>query len=386
MKKDNDFYWYWFVNIPRIGQRTKKKLLEAFFHPVHIFQADEHMLRDFLDRKQMTYFLSSRNTNDIEISMERLRQSSVRFIHWESEDYPDRLRRIFDPPYGFYLRGKLPEEKKPALGMIGSRKATTYGRKMAAWFAKELSEKGVQIISGLASGIDTASHRGALWGGGYTAGILGGGIDTIYPRENFNLYMEMYQKGGVLSEYNLGIPNHPGLFPLRNRLISGLSDAVFVLEAGERSGTFITVDQALEQGKEVFALPGRVTDVLSAGCNRLVSEGAIPVFHPEDVLELLFSANAGRQQVNHTLSKAKKRIDSGKEPLDLKQKKVYQLLDEKEPVSVDMLVEQCEYTVPELSHILYELEINGLVFQPNQNVYLKKPDFFLAQKNEMVYD
>ena len=171
---------------------------------------------------------------------------------------------------------------------------------MAEQFAGELSRRGIQIISGLAAGIDAAGHRGALQAGGYTLGILGGGIDTMYPRANYFLYRQMYERGGVLSEYNLGIPNSPGLFPIRNRLISAMADGVFVLEAGEKSGSFITIDQALEQGKDVFALPGRISDPLSEGCNRLIAEGAVLVQRPEDIaaplLEKYENFPAGQRQ------------------------------------------------------------------------------------------
>ena len=172
--------------------------------------------------------------------MQKLETSGVRFVHWESPEYPRKFRQLFDPPYGIYVKGRLPAEDMPVLGMVGSRAATPYGLHMAQSFAESLALQGIQIVSGLAAGIDAASHRGALRAGGYTLGILGGGIDSMYPRENFSLYMQMYERGGVLSEYNLGVPNSPGLFPLRNRLISGIADGVFVLEAGEKSATEFT--------------------------------------------------------------------------------------------------------------------------------------------------
>lgn len=377
-----DFFWFWFVNIRGIGGVTRKKLLNCFGHPERIYYGEEIELSGLLNGRQMTCFKKSRNKNNIIASMRKLEQNKIRFIHWESEEYPNALRRIFDPPYGVYLIGKMPEKNRPVLGMVGARNATIYGRKTAEYFAKSLAEHGVQIISGLAAGIDAASHRGALCGEGYTLGILGGGIDTIYPRENFNLYMELYERGGVLSEYNMGVANYPGLFPARNRLISGMSDGIFVLEAGEKSGSFITVDQALEQGKDVFSLPGRITDPMSVGCNRLISQGAYPVQTPEDILQIL----EGKKNRNILIQEQKmtesggrkddlssKIVYQGREPgfHSPEQKKIYRLLDEIIPKNFDMLLQESGYNIRTLQHILFEMELLGWVYQPNQNVYIK---------------
>ena len=178
------------------------------------------------------------------------------------------------PPDLLYYKGRFPDFSKPVLAMVGARKATIYGRNMAREFASELTGYGIQIICGMAAG-------------GYTAGILGGGIDSIYPRENFNLYQKVCKTGGIISEYNVGIPSQKGMFPMRNRIISGMADGVFVVEAGERSGSLITADQGLEQGKDIFALPGRITDRYSQGCNYLISLGAILVRSPEDIAEII---------------------------------------------------------------------------------------------------
>ena len=368
-EKEKKFYWYWFVNICGIGSVTKRKLLERFGHPVYMFHGEEKQFADILTPKQRNNFFNSRNQESLEISLRKLKEKKIHFIHWESEEYPETWRHMIDPPYGVYLIGKMPKPNKRILGMVGARNATIYGRKTAEYFARTLAENGVQIISGLAAGIDAASHRGALAGNGFTLGILGGGIDTIYPRENFNLYMELYERGGVLSEYNIGVPNHPGLFPARNRLISGLAEGIFVLEAGERSGSLITVDQALEQGKDVFALPGRITDPMSVGCNRLIAQGAYPVQRPEDILQILDE----KPERNYS-EKQFSEMDIGvKEPLfrSEEQKMVYRLLDEVIPKTFDMLLRESGYNIGTLQHILFEMELLGWVYQPNQNSYLK---------------
>lgn len=281
----NDLLWYWFVNIERIGVGLCWKLLDFFQDLLPIWEADRNQLKDLLMPAQLQSFEKSRETFYPDPSIRLLLESDIRFIHWDMEEYPDKLRHIFQPPLGLYVKGRLPDPHTPSLAMVGSRRATNYGKSFAREIACQLAGAGVQIISGLASGIDAESHRGALLGGGYTLGVLGGGIDTIYPKGNFNLYYEMYACGGVLSEYNTGIPNRSGLFPMRNRIISGLSDGVLVVEAGKRSGSLITADHGLEQGKEIFALPGRVTDTMSGGCNDLIAQGAVPVTCPEVLLD-----------------------------------------------------------------------------------------------------
>lgn len=376
---EEDYYWYWFVNIPGIGAVSQKRLLERFGHPGDVYAADVRGMRGLLTQKQAEYLRKSRNTHDIKNGADRLSAEGIRFIHWESPEYPAGFRCLFDPPYGLYLRGTLPPPDMPLLAMVGSRAATPYGIKAAEYFARAFAGQGIGIVSGLAAGIDAAGHRGALAAGGCTLGILGGGIDTVYPRSNFNLYMEMYRRGGVLSEYNLGVTNRPGLFPLRNRLISAVSHGVFVLEAGEKSGSLITVDQALEQGKDVFVLPGRVTDPLSAGCNRLIADGAILVQRPEDVTEILLSgkrrkgggAGAGSRE---TGAERTRETDRGslRYPQPPEQRKVYDLLDEKDPVSFNEILEKTGYNMIKLQCILLEMELLQWIFQPSQNHYLRK--------------
>ena len=387
--QENDILWYWFVNIPGVGLASRRNLLVHFGHPEQIFYAGEKELKGILPKKQLTALMAAKDRNNLLKGLAKLRESNTRFIHWESADYPERLRNIPDPPYGLYLRGRLPDPNRPTLAMVGSRKATEYGRRIAGEFAAKLSSAGVQIISGLAEGIDTASHQGAIRSHGYTLGLVGGGIDTIFPRENFNLYLQMYEEGGVLSEWNLGIANHPGLFPIRNRLISALSDGVFVVEAAKRSGTFITVDQALEQGRTVFALPGRISDYNSTGTNQLIRDGAIPVTSPEDIIEQLRVEIAAANPGNHFGYEGNERIHGregipGQEErvdilsehnlsiLSPDQQTVYDLLDEQEPLEISALMEKCGYDMGHLIHILYELEMEGMIYQPRQNIYLKE--------------
>ncbi len=225
---------------------------------------------------------------------EQLMRTKVRFVTILDEEYPAKLREIPDPPYLLYYIGSLPEERLPSVGMIGTRASTVYGRKQAEQFASALAFAGVQIISGMARGIDGVSGRSALLAGGRSFAVLGCGPDICYPEENRDLYEKLQSEegSGILSEYCPGTKPVSALFPLRNRIISGLSDALLVVEAREQSGTMITVERALEQNREVYALPARVTDATSSGCLQLLRQGAMIATKPEDILEDIFGIAA----------------------------------------------------------------------------------------------
>ena len=214
----------------------------------------------------------------------------IRCISLVSEEYPQRLRTLYDPPFVLFVRGNLPRENRKTAAIIGARACTGYGLGQARRMGRELAQQGVQIISGLAYGIDGEGHRGALESPmeGSTYAVLGSGVDRIYPAEHETMARQIIQQGGgILSEYPPGTEPQPGHFPMRNRIISGLSDCILVMEARKRSGSLITVDQALEQGREVFALPGRIGDPLSEGCLHLIKHGANLLLDSSEVLEFL---------------------------------------------------------------------------------------------------
>ncbi len=219
---------------------------------------------------------------------QKLRGSGIRFVFCGESGYPGRLLNIPDPPFALFFRGRLPDDRKRSAAVIGSRSADAYGIRQTEFFTGRLAAAGVQIISGLARGIDGCAGRTALSvPGGYACGVLGCGVDVCYPPEHRNLYERHAEKGGLISEYTPGTEPKASLFPPRNRLISGLADVVLVIEAAVKSGTMITVSTALEQGKDVFAVPGRVGDRFSEGCNMLISQGAGIATDPFRLLETL---------------------------------------------------------------------------------------------------
>lgn len=206
--------------------------------------------------------------------LRELEEKQIRTVCVEEEGYPLRLAQLSDPPYMLFYKGHLPEEAQRSVAVIGARRCSDYGRRAADYFGRELAKAGVPVISGLAVGIDGLSQSACVEEGGTSYGVLGSGVDIIYPAGNRKLYYDLQEKGGILSEYLPGTESIAWHFPQRNRIISGLADLVLVVEAREKSGTLITVEYALQQGREVFAVPGRVGDNLSLGCNRLIRDGA----------------------------------------------------------------------------------------------------------------
>ena len=361
-----DFYWYWLNNIKGIGRKSIRRLLEVFQKPSAVYYAAEESVLSLLRTKeQKTAFLLSKQTENILHGYQSLVDKKISFVHPESEKYPEKLRTIPDAPFGLYIKGKLPPENQKAVAIIGARNCSRYGKEMARFFGRELSSCGVSVVSGLARGIDAMAHIGALEAGGYTLGILGGGIDQIYPQENFRLFMQMERMGGILSESNIGVAPTAGLFPQRNRLIAGMCDGILVVEAMEKSGTFITVDQGLEQGKEIFALPGRIMDIKSVGCNNLIKLGAYMVTEVEDILGILqidcktpVKLN-GLEQINHKIEKM------SLAPLE---KMVYSCL-RIEPKYLDDIIFELKIAPQEVCMALNQLVLSGIVAEPMRNYY-----------------
>jgi DNA processing protein len=282
-------------------------------------------------------------------SLETIQAGIVSF--WD-ERYPCLLRKIHDPPALLYVRGQIPGED--SLAVVGARKASHAARRLTAEICTELAGRDITIVSGLARGIDSAAHQGALEGGGSTVGVLGCGIDLIYPSENARLFQQTAERGAVISEYPPGTPPLSGHFPGRNRIISGMSRGVLVVEAAEGSGSLITVDFALEQGREVFAVPGPVYASNGAGVNRLLKEGAHVATEARDILEILWPQIPPRE-VRH-------REDSFAAALPDTARDIYLHLGD-EPLHVDDLVQKSGLTPMDVSAILLHLELRGGVEQ-----------------------
>lgn len=278
-------YACWLDTIYWTASDTKYKLLGVAGSVQNIYHMEEEQLVAIMGLKGCERFCQHRKRYTPQKVWNYIKSLGIRYTYCEDSDFPSRLSCIADPPFGIFYKGKLPAEDVPTVAMIGARKCSEYGRHMAETFASAFAEHGIDIISGMAQGIDGISQKAALTAGGSSYAVLGCGVDVVYPKSNERLYHQLLEQGGVLSEYPPQMEPRPVLFPPRNRIISALSDAVLVVEAREKSGTLITVDMALEQGKEVFTVPGRCTDSLSMGCNRLLRQGAAAATTPEDIIE-----------------------------------------------------------------------------------------------------
>ena len=297
-------FYYWLCRIPGIGSKTALSLLAQAGSPKHIYESSEQEQKQWreqnlLSEKQLQSLCESRRGRDLTKEYETLQKSGISMYPLFHPDYPASLRPVPDPPAVLFGKGRLPDQNRPSVAIIGARSCSLYGRTMAYEFARALAKEGVQIISGMARGIDGIGQKAALQAGGYSCGVLGCGVDVCYPKENQELYDRLLKQGGILSEYLPGTQPKPAFFPPRNRIISGLADALLVVEARQKSGTLITVDMALEQGREVYVLPGRVGDPLSQGCNQLIAQGAAIAFSPRELLDNLYAGTKLFREEQH---------------------------------------------------------------------------------------
>lgn len=283
-------YAYWLMCAP-IGEATKSRLLLRFGRPSGVFEASEKALLDSTlsigKKERWIAYIKERKEANVKREYEKLQTKGILFYPEYHPHYPVKLLSIPARPFGIFVKGKLPDIRQRSLAIVGARDCSEYGQYVARHFAEKMAQNGVAVISGLARGIDGIAQRAAMEAGGESFGVLGCGADICYPKSNEKLYRMCMERGGILSTYLPGTPPTPNLFPPRNRIISGLSDGILIIEAREKSGTIITADLALEQGKDVFVIPGRVTDRLSDGCNSLIRQGASLIQSPEQLLEEL---------------------------------------------------------------------------------------------------
>lgn len=283
-------YAYWLMCAP-IGDAVKSRLLLRFGRPSGVFEASEKALLDSTlsigKKERWIAYIKERKEKNAKREYEELQTKGILFYPEYHPHYPVKLLSIPARPFGIFVKGKLPDIRQRSLAIVGARDCSEYGQYVARHFAEKMAQNGVAVISGLARGIDGIAQRAAMEAGGESFGVLGSGADICYPKSNEKLYRMCMERGGILSTYLPGTPPTPNLFPPRNRIISGLSDGILIIEAREKSGTIITADLALEQGKDVFVIPGRVTDRLSDGCNSLIRQGASLIQSPEQLLEEL---------------------------------------------------------------------------------------------------
>lgn len=355
--------WFWMSSCEWLGIRSAEKLLGYFKSAKNIYygRSSQYDQIKGINGKIVSHLKAKEIKEDaVRKSMEVLQKQGGKFVCRIDHNYPKKLRYLSDPPLGLFYYGDLPAYDQPMIAIVGAREASAYGLEAARYFAGKLSECGVGIISGLARGVDAQAHKGALQGGGKTWGILGCGINICYPKENWKLFEEMKIHGGIVSEYGYGIKPESWHFPMRNRLISGFADGIFVIEAREKSGSLITVDQGLEQGKNIYALPGPFHASLSKGCHQLIQGGAKLVYEPEDIFEdfQIVMKNTGNRE--------EKKLS-----LDKSEQLVYASLS-LGPRDIDTISVSCGLPLSETIHILIQMELNGKICRVGQNQYMLK--------------
>lgn len=344
--------WLRLTLIPGIGGETQRKLLAAFGLPGNVFSATPSALRSVISERACALLLDADNRAAVEAALDWASRPGQHVVTLADEDYPARLLDTPDPPSVLYVRGRreLLRGNSPSLAIVGSRNATAQGQRDAQAFASVLAKAGFCIVSGLALGIDAAAHRGALAAAGTTIAVIGTGADRLYPARNRELAAEIAERGAIISEFPLGTPAAAANFPRRNRLISGLSQGVLVVEAAVESGSLITARLAGEQGREVFAIPGSIHSPQSRGCHRLIRQGAKLVETAQDILEELAPAcHAPAQEIVET---TKTGDDEGLRLL---------ACAGFDPVTIDELVVRSGLTAEALSVILLRLELDGRV-------------------------
>ena len=343
--------------IPGLGNIACRNLLDKFGDPGHIFRARLSELTDTEGvRKEAALRIVNREFQaDPCEELGKVEKCGARIIPYLDPYYPVALKEIHDPPVLLYVQGKDIPQNVTFIGVVGSRNPTPYGVKSAEMISQGLGRRGLGVVSGMARGIDSAAHRGSLAGQGFTIAVLGTGIDIIYPASNRRLASEIIDKGAVITEFPLGTPPEPKNFPIRNRIISGLCKAVVVVEATRKSGSLITASLALEQGREVFAVPGSIHSFKSTGCHFLIKQGARLIENSDDILDEL--------GMNYDYVPKTDLLKEGPlPPMDESEKGIYDMIGDY-PLHIDQITRKGNLAPGKAASILMRMELKGIIRQ-----------------------
>jgi DNA processing protein len=345
-------YWLGFNRVMGIGPAKLRALLDHFGDLEMAWRASSSDLREAgLDRRALEYLLAARSAMDLDAEVAKVHRLGAKIVTWDDADYPPQLKSIAAPPPLLYVKGAFASADQWAIAVVGTRRATAYGREVTRSLVSDLARSGVTIVSGLARGIDAAAHQAALDAGGRTLAVLGHGIDFVYPPEHRQLAEQIIEHGALVTDYPVGTPPEGGNFPPRNRIISGLSLGVLVVEGAAPSGARITAEFAMEQGRDVFAVPGNILQRSSELPNTLIQEGAIPVLKVDDILEPLNLTMVAQH------AEAREVI-----PADETEAKVLQLLSA-EPAHIDEIQRTTGLPIAQVSSTLALMELKGMVRQ-----------------------
>lgn len=359
-------YQYWLSNIEGIGAATIQKFLHYVDSAEELYSIPDVQIDSMVTvgTKERQKLIQNRKWWDVDGSWERFLRKGICFLSQEMEEFPEKLRNIENPPYSIYIKGELPNEAFRSVAIVGARRCSEYGRVMAEKLGIALAEHQISVISGMARGVDSYAHIGALKGKGKTYAVCGCGVDICYPAENRSLYEEIWQNGGLISEYPPAMEPRAQLFPARNRIISALCDTIVLVEAKEKSGSLITADFAMEQGKDVFACPGRATDALSFGCNSLIRQGAGIITSVNSFLEDMGIYNK-KEYVQQTLFENFTKLS-----LEKDESLVYSCLDLR-PKSLEEISYRTGMKTQFLAELIQRMLGKGVIKEIFQNYYIR---------------
>ena len=366
-------YWLWLCSCPGLYRPQIAGLIAYFKDPKRLYEAQTRelmrwkKLADEETTKWVNTLIDYKETTGLLEAEKKLLRRKVSFVSRQSALFPQKLHNLPDCPYGLFYRGELPDPGKCSVAVIGARRCSSYGQQMAVILGRALAEEGYQVISGMASGIDGLAQSACISSQGRSFAVLGSGADVCYPKENEGLYDRLLTSGGILSEYPPMTAPLKTHFPMRNRLISGLSDVVIVVEARAQSGSLITADLALDQGKEVYAVPGRFSDLLSYGCNRLIEQGAGIVLSKDSLLKNIALA----LNLERVPPKEEVRIRPAGEKMEANEKRVYEALN-LEARSIDEIASCAGLTLLESMRALVSLQLKNLAVEVSKNSYVRK--------------
>lgn len=365
-------YWIWISSLDGMGAVKAMGLLKMYKHPRIIYEISEHELKQttLLTQKNIQEILDKRKRERTSQIYQLMIKHNIKMVNIFDDKYPSNLKQIYDPPIALYYIGRF-EINDFAIAIVGSRRTTNYGAFSAKKLSYELAMRKIQIVSGLARGIDSIAHEGCLDAGGKTIAVLGCGLDSIYPPENKGLFEAIIKSDGlVLSEYPPGMPPLQHNFPARNRIISGLSSGVLVVEAARRSGSLITACYALEQGREVFAIPGNIDCVYSKGTNRLIKDGAKMVTCAEDILEEFGYREVDfDSEVDNDYSKKNSKTDfSIYRGLSTQEIRIAKIISNGIH-HIDEIIERSNISTKEVNNILFMLEMKGIITQQPGKIF-----------------
>lgn len=361
----DEFYLMWLSRIEGIGIHRVRHLLNHFHEPAQIWLAPREELLNVkgISPKNVDSILSARKEEQLDNWIGELEEKNIQFISILNPKYPKLLKEIYDPPTGIYLKGTFPDDGIDKVSIVGARRCSQYGANVAYKLSKDLAKGNIVVVSGMARGIDSMAHKGILQGGGQTIAVLGSGVDICYPAENKELMEKIIENGCVISEFPPGFTAAPKNFPLRNRIISGLSKITIVIEAAKRSGTLITADQALENGRDVFVIPGNITSALSEGTNELIKQGCPIITSFEDVLfELGITYNKNEKE---------KFVEKVSQMLQGEEKAVYDRIG-MEPVNAEDIARVLNKAIQDIQYSLSLLELSGHIKKLPQAGYIRE--------------